>query len=851
MKTLKYFFYVLLVSVFAFACDEREFDMPPLTGPVYDGPAENITVKQLKTEFESISSPTIIDQDYILKAYITANDESGNLYKQLVVQDETAGIVLSIDKSGLNSSYKVGQMVYVHLKGLYMGKYGGILQIGMPDDDNPTYIGRMSSDLFEEKVFKHGLPSLENATPIPLTLDVALSDNYVGSLVQIENVTFDNGGNAIYAPQSAGSAKNETVRGAGKSMSVRTSTYANFAGDSIPEGPVTLIGILGKYNSEWQFTLRTRNDVLPYNPSPGASATNPLDVTAAIEKGDTQDKFWVKGFIVGTVAAGVNDTNPIDASDDISLMAGEFIPNTILIAADANETDYTKMMVVNLPETSAMRTALNLTEHAENLYKEVTVWGNFQPYFGAHGINIATGTTSEYVFEGQGGEQPPTGEGAGTKEDPYNVAKAISRQNLTPRDSVWVEGYIVGAVKNGVTSITGAADVLFAAPFDSNTNVLIADSQTETDYNKCVVVNLPSGSALRTQVNLSSNAGNLGAKLNVIGNLRTYFGIAGLRDAKGTTDAFVLGENTTPEPPTPGDDGDGTQANPWNVTQGIATQGSTVGWVQGYIVGAVKNGVTSITGTADVLFAAPFDSQTNVLIADSKTETDYTKCIAVNLPSGKDLRTLVNLVTHPENLGAMLKVTGTLRTYFGIAGLRDSGGTSADFTLTGNVTPPPSGNDLFNETLMTQASFDKFTAYSVTGDLAWRFDALYGAVMSGFDTASHANEDWLISPAINLSAATSATLTFDHARGPASSMSIATSNYTVWVSTNYTGGAPSTTTWTQLTIPTHGTSAWGYVSSGDIAIPTASLTATTRIAFKYVCTDAESATWEVKNVVIK
>ncbi len=124
-------------------------------------------------------------------------------------------------------------------------------------------------------------------------------------------------------------------------------------------------------------------------------------------------------------------------------------------------------------------------------------------------------------------------------------------------------------------------------------------------------------------------------------------------------------------------------------------------------------------------------------------------------------------------------------------------------------------------------------------------------VMSGFAGGQNIqNEDWLISPAVDLSGKSSAVLTFDHARGPAGSMNIATSNYTLWISTGYTSGEPATAAWTQLAIPTHGTSAWGYVSSGSIQIPAGELTATTRIAFKYTCSNTESATWEIKNVKI-
>ncbi|MDR1227188.1 MAG: DUF5017 domain-containing protein [Prevotellaceae bacterium] len=177
----------------------------------------------------------------------------------------------------------------------------------------------------------------------------------------------------------------------------------------------------------------------------------------------------------------------------------------------------------------------------------------------------------------------------------------------------------------------------------------------------------------------------------------------------------------------------------------------------------------------------------------------------------------------------------------------DATGTPANC---GNVDPePPTGDQVLNETLLTQGSFDKFTAYSVTGTEAWEFDALYGAKMSGYITATAENEDWFISPAIDLAGATSANLTFDHARGPAGSMSVSTSNYSLWISTDYTSGDPSAATWTELTIPTHGTTAWAYVSSGQIELTQKA--ASTRFAFKYVCDNAESATWEIKNIVVR
>jgi hypothetical protein len=73
----------------------------------------------------------------------------------------------------------------------------------------------------------------------------------------------------------------------------------------------------------------------------------------------------------------------------------------------------------------------------------------------------------------------------------------------------------------------------------------------------------------------------------------------------------------------------------------------------------------------------------------------------------------------------------------------------------------------------------------------------------------------------------------------------------VWVSNDYTSGAPTTATWTQLTGVTLGTTAWGYVSSGELSFPTANLKANAKFAFKYKSIAGASATWEVKNVVVK
>ena len=316
------------------------------------------------------------------------------------------------------------------------------------------------------------------------------------------------------------------------------------------------------------------------------------------------------------------------------------------------------------------------------------------------------------------------------------------------------------------------------------------------------------------------------------------------------------GGGPTP-PPGPGNpEGSGTMDDPYNVAAGIAMQSEQpVAWVRGYIVGAVKPDHSSVSSNSDVAWSAPFELATNVAIADDPGCQEISQCVFVNLPSGKPLRSEVNLMDNPNNLGKILTVNGKLRTYFGQAGLRDSNGQHEDFFLEGGEPPTPPSIVYLNETLLTEGSFASFLTYSSVGDQGWYWNSSYGAVMSGYvDPNSYANEDWLISPELDLSNSIDPVLVFDHARGPEQSMTVGVEEgyYTVWVLGDYgPGNDPIQYPKLEITGVNHPTVKWQYVSSGELSIPLNLRSSNVRIAFKYISADGASATWEIKNVIVK
>lgn len=266
MKLLRNISLPLIASLALFAC-ERDYDAPLLTEPEYTGPAANITISELRTQNAAATQdvPIIITQDQVLKAVITGNDESGNIFKKIYLQDETGAIEMEVDQSSVYNYYPVGQTVYVDLNGLSISVYGDEQQLGHPEG----YLYRTPWEDFEKHVSKDGWANPENAKPVVIddisTINAA-PDNYKFKLVQFTGVTFQNGGKGIFAPEDGYGEENITDSHENTIM-IRTSNYASFAGNKLPEGKGNVTGILGRFRGTWQLTLRTANDVSDFTGS--------------------------------------------------------------------------------------------------------------------------------------------------------------------------------------------------------------------------------------------------------------------------------------------------------------------------------------------------------------------------------------------------------------------------------------------------------------------------------------------------------------------------------------------------------------------------------------------------------
>lgn len=158
------------------------------------------------------------------------------------------------------------------------------------------------------------------------------------------------------------------------------------------------------------------------------------------------------------------------------------------------------------------------------------------------------------------------------------------------------------------------------------------------------------------------------------------------------------------------------------------------------------------------------------------------------------------------------------------------------------------GNALYaiNFSNCTGALSDGFTQQSVVGAQVWSCSTFghngNGVEMDGYAGGNQANEDWLISPAIDLSGTNFPLLSFY------SSTKFAGEPLKLYVTTNYTGDV-TTTTWTEINgrFPAINSGTWTLSDNIDLSAFKGS---NVRFAFKYISTTSAAPRWDIDDITI-
>ena len=401
MKRFNFYLSLMLLLVFTAACSD-EFDQPPMVIPTAEH-TPNMTIAEFKAKHWQDDRNYIdtIKDDEVIHGWITSSDEEGNIYKQLYISDGTAGLTVSIDQSSIYTKYRIGQEVVIPMKGYFIGKFNGLLCLGVPywySAQGVWESNRMPMEMWDAMAEINGLPDVSKVDTTVIELseikgsDKATLLKYMSRLVRINGVTFTDGGKPFSAAEN--STDREIKDEAGNTIMVSNSNYASFRANLLPEGTVDIVGQLSYTASKGFFLLlRDENDVI-LNTSPGMSG-NPYTVAEAIAAQNSGAKGWVGGYIVGAVAPEVTN---VSSNADVEWKAPTTLDNTLVIADDPECKDYTKCIFIALPQGTPFREQANLKNNPVYYKKYLKAKGVLASYMGVAGITGNSGATDEFVL---------------------------------------------------------------------------------------------------------------------------------------------------------------------------------------------------------------------------------------------------------------------------------------------------------------------------------------------------------------------------------------------------------------------------------------------------------------------
>lgn len=292
MKKIQFIIAAACVILFTACHDKGEWDAPDGNAPSEYGnnniqETNVVSIKKLLEDYKQIiadGSMTEITTDLQIKGFVTCNDVGGNFYKKITIQDAPAtasdarALTISIDESGIWGYLPIGQEVLIDLKGLHIGGYGKMANVGIPYTNNKgaVSVGRMPPYTWHKhfKIIKGSMKQIE-----PVEFDATVKgdmDNYAAMLVKFTNVTFkgaDGEATLKSGPEAALAGYYQTwlsddAKYGTNVVFFTSGDYAKFSSYVLPYDkdagkaiPGNIVGIASRYNSTWQISIRKSDDL--------------------------------------------------------------------------------------------------------------------------------------------------------------------------------------------------------------------------------------------------------------------------------------------------------------------------------------------------------------------------------------------------------------------------------------------------------------------------------------------------------------------------------------------------------------------------------------------------------------
>ncbi len=301
--------WILLIAISALltwtGCVDQNFDEPPVRGLSTLEP--NKTIADLLA-LGAGTGDVEIDEEFNIGGVVVADDESGNFYKQIVIQDNTGGILVRLNAIGLYNDFPIGSRVVIKCQGLSLGYYEGLPQLN----------GSPGQSVEEVRINQHVFLTERDVAVEPkvVTIEQLADDAFLkpllNTLVRFENVQFSSAdAGQTYADAITQFSLNRNVEDCDdNTIILRSSGFANFAASLTPTGNGSLEAIMSVFRGTRQLVIRDPEDVQMAGDRCGGTAGGtvmPINDLRAVYTGggvSGPDNKNIKGVVISDRANG-------------------------------------------------------------------------------------------------------------------------------------------------------------------------------------------------------------------------------------------------------------------------------------------------------------------------------------------------------------------------------------------------------------------------------------------------------------------------------------------------------------------------------------------------------------------
>lgn len=254
---------------------KKEPDSPPVA--ILNN-SHIVTIDSLRNWQMSVGGTVTITDSLSVFGYVVMDEQNGNIYKNIYLQDDGAAINVRFTSS---TDLVQGDYIRISLLGTTLNEFSGVIQLDGVDEAKNVVVRSKDHEI----------------EPLLLTINEIDLSIHESRLIKLENVQFKNSElSKTFADGINQVSENRIFEDfEGNTLYIRTSGFADFANDSLPKGSGSMICIVSEYNGDLQLILRSPEEAVMTNPrGPGELLVKDFDDDDLLSGG------WMVQQVTGT-----------------------------------------------------------------------------------------------------------------------------------------------------------------------------------------------------------------------------------------------------------------------------------------------------------------------------------------------------------------------------------------------------------------------------------------------------------------------------------------------------------------------------------------------------------------------